>query len=165
MKLFHYNWAELRTIEVYHTNCLRRLMNLPADAAEEAIFFLSSSLPLPALFHIVCLSLFSMICHSNDNVLNKLARITLLTSQSSNKSWFTVVRDICSQYGIQYPLRLLECHLTSRKCKVTYKEKYPQETCLELLPIFLFTISSAWLSSLASATSNLVNSWWKSISD
>ena len=98
-------------------------MKLPADAAEEAIFFLAGSLPLAGLLHLRCLSLFNMICHLKDNVLNKIAKLTLLMAQPSNKSWFTTVRDICCQYGIQHPLQLLECPMPSIKFKALCKEK------------------------------------------
>ena len=112
----------------YYKNCLRRLMNLPLDTPEPVIYFLAGSLPLVAILHLRSLSLFNMICHLQDNLLNKLAKLTLLTVKPKDRSWFTSIRNICCQYGLPHPLQLLENPLPTEKfkslCKGTVHENW-----------------------------------------
>ena len=117
------NKTESKMLHDYYKNCLRRLMNLPLDTPEPVIYFLAGSLPLVAILHLRSLSLFNMICHLQDNLLNKLAKLTLLTAKPKDRSWFTLIRDIYCQYGLPHPLQLLENPLPTEKFKSLCKGK------------------------------------------
>ena len=99
--------SELKTLHCYYKNSLIRIMRLPNDVPDEAVFFLAGRLPFCGVLHQRILSLFSMICHLKCNPLNEIARSALMTAKPSNKSWFFMLRDICLQYGLPCPLQLL----------------------------------------------------------
>jgi hypothetical protein len=84
------------------------------------------------------MALFSMICHHKEDPLHSHASYALLHSEKCSKSWFVQIRDICLQYGLPHPLKLLEDPLTKQRLKTMVKTKiigYWQELLLvEALP-------------------------------
>ena len=86
---------ELNSLHKYYKNVLRRILKLPEDVSECAIWFLSGSLPFEALLHLRIFSLFGMICKLDQNPLSIIARNALIRSRPSSKSWFHMVRNIC----------------------------------------------------------------------
>ena len=115
--------TELKVIHLYFKNVLRRLMKLPIDVPEEAIYFLAGSLPFKAILHLRCLSLFGMICHLPENILFKIAEASLLTAAPSHRSWFTMLRNLCSQYGLPHPLQLLHSPMPPKTFKSLSRSK------------------------------------------
>ena len=115
--------SDLNTLHNYYKNVLRRLLRLPQDVAECAVWFLAGSLPIEALLHMRMLSLFGMISNLGDNPLPSIARNALIRSKPSSKSWFHMVRNICVQYDLPHPLQLLEHPLPMKKFKDLYKCK------------------------------------------
>ena len=115
--------SDLNVLHNYYKNVLRRLLRLPQDVAECAVWFLSGSLPIEALLHIRILSLFGMICNLGDNPLPRIARNALVRSRPSSKSWFHMVRNICLKYDLPHPLQLLDHPLPANKFKDLYKCK------------------------------------------
>ena len=97
--------SEVKILSTCFKTNLQRLMKLPEKTPDPAIYFLAGSLPLNAIFHLRQLSLFSMICHMQNNVLKDHAIRTL--TNKKDKSWFHVLRSICVQYDLPHPLNLL----------------------------------------------------------
>ena len=87
------------------------------------IYFLSGSLPATALLHQRQMALFSMICHLKEDPLHTHASYALLHSEKCSKSWFVQIRDICLQYGLPHPLKLLEDPLSKQRLKTMMKTK------------------------------------------
>ena len=98
-------------------------MKLHDRTPDSAIFFLAGSLPATAHLHLRQLSLFSMICHLDGNILNRMALSTLVEARPAAKSWFTEVRDICIQYGLPHPIKLLQSPIPKVKLKILCKQK------------------------------------------
>ena len=69
---------------------------------------MSGSLTGTAILHQRQLSLFIMICHLPANPLYFRAKQALSTSFTSNKSWFSQIRNICLQYCLPHPLQILQ---------------------------------------------------------
>ena len=115
--------TELKVVHVYYKNVLRRLMKLPIDVPEEAIYFLAGSLPFTAHLHLRCLALFGMICNLRNNILFNIAEASLLTAAPSHKSWFTMLRNLCIQYGLPHPLKLLQSPMPPVRFKSLCKSK------------------------------------------
>ena len=97
--------SEVKILSTCFKTNLQRLMKLPEKTPDPAIYFLAGSLPLEAILHLRQLSLFSMICHMQNNVLKDHAIRTL--TNKKDKSWFHVLRSICVQYDLPHPLNLL----------------------------------------------------------
>ena len=98
-------------------------MKLPIDVPEEAIYFLAGSLPFTAHLHLRCLALFGMICNLRNNILFNIAEASLLTAAPSHKSWFTMLRNLCIQYGLPDPLKLLQSPMPPARFKSLCKSK------------------------------------------
>ena len=64
-----------------------------------------------------------MICRLPTNILNKIARETLLTCKDSDKNWFAQIRSHCYRYGLPNPLTLLDKPLTKDDFKNSTKQK------------------------------------------
>ena len=84
---------------------------------------MSGSLPGKAILHQRQLGLFSMVCHLTDNPINKRALHVLTNGFSTEKSWFTQLRDICLLYGLPHPIELLLNPLSKESFKKLVKSK------------------------------------------
>ena len=69
------------------------------------------------------LTLFGMICRLDNNILNRIARKTLLTSKDTDKNWFCQIRSHCYRYGLPHPLTLLDRPLPKEEFKKLIKLK------------------------------------------
>ena len=101
----------------HYKNTLSRLMKLYDRTPDSEVYFLAGSLPFLALLHLRQLSLFDMICHLQDNVLNSLATTTLIEGTPSSRSWFQTIRNILIQYELPNALLLLSNPMPSVKFK------------------------------------------------
>ena len=114
--------AEVNIITKYRKNILLRLMKIPPNTPDVAVYFLAGSLPAEALLHQKQLVLFNMICHLEENFL-KLHAIDILLSGDAGNSWFHNIQLICYQYGLPNPLTLLNQPMTKTKFKSLTYEK------------------------------------------
>ena len=115
--------SETEMIDSCYKKNLTHLMKLHDRTPDSAVFFLAGTLPASALLHLRQLSLFSMICSLDDNVLKSLAKDILIQAKSSAKSWIQDVRDLTIQYQLPHPLLLLENSLPKDKFKQLCKQK------------------------------------------
>ena len=82
------NKSEVNIISSCHKNNLQRLMKLHEKTPDCVIYFLAGSLPCAAILHLRQLSLFRMICHLKDDILNSLAIKLLVHAKPGAHSWF-----------------------------------------------------------------------------
>ena len=114
---------ETGMIDTCYKNTLTHLMKLHDRTPDSAVFFLAGSLPGSALLHLRQLSVFSMICNLDDNILKSLAKDNLTQAKASAKSWIQDIRDLTIQYQLPHPLILLENPLPRVKFKQLCKMK------------------------------------------
>ena len=115
--------SELAIIDGHYLNTLQRLLRLHERTPRSITYFLAGSLPARALLHQRQLTLFTMICHLEDDPLHHHAEYALVHLGSSSKSWFMQVRALCVQYGLPHPLELLKFPLSKYRMKRLVKEK------------------------------------------
>ena len=115
--------AKMNIIYECHKNTLTRLMKLHDKTPDCVVFFLAGSLPVLALLHLRQLSLFNMICHLEGNILQVLAKEALVSAKVSARSWFHDIRNLCVQYELPHPLKLLENPFPKNLFKKLCKEK------------------------------------------
>ena len=116
----------------YNKSTLPRLMKLHDRTPDSALFFLAGTLPASAHLHLRQLSLFSMICHLEGNILKSIAETTLIEARHSARSWFTDIRNLCIQYGLPHPLTLLQSPIHKIKFKNICKQKIHEYWHLKL---------------------------------
>ena len=100
---------------------------------------LGGCLPGRAVLHTRQLTLFLMICRLPTNPLHEHARYILGSGESSPKSWFQQVSDLCTQYGLSPPIQLLS--------NPPSKEQFKQE--------MKFKITKFWHEKLAAEIAQL----------
>ena len=115
--------SEVDLLTAHYKKILSRLMKLHDRSSDSAVYFLAGSLPARALLHLRQLSLFSMICLLDKNILKTIAVNILVEAKSSARSWFQQIRDICVMYGLPHPLSLLRSPLTKAKFGNLCKQK------------------------------------------
>ena len=74
---------------------LTDLMKLHDNTLESYLHLMSGILCAQALIHMQVLGLFCMICRIPENILYKMAEISMLTKVKKSKSWFVYVCHIC----------------------------------------------------------------------
>ena len=102
---------------------LQQLQKLHDRTPEAVVHFLAGSLPAESYLHLRQLSLFNMITRLPNNILNRIARYTLITKKDHQKSWFTYISKLCSMYGLPHPLSLLDKPFTKEIGKKLCKTK------------------------------------------
>ena len=99
--------AEKEIMSAHYKSTIQKLQRLHNNTPRSVVFFLAGCLPFEAVLHVRQLGLFSMICHLPKDPLHKHAQHILSTVPLKAKSWFQQIRQICQQYGLPCPLKLL----------------------------------------------------------
>ena len=99
---------EIACLDQQYKRTVQNLLKLSTNSPPSLVCFISGSLPATAILHMKQFVLFSMICRLPEDPLNKHARQVLLTSSTSQNSWFVQVRNLFLQYQLPHPLLLLE---------------------------------------------------------
>ena len=115
--------AEINIIDGHYLSTLQRLLRLHKRTPRSIVYFLAGSLPACAMLRQRQMTLFSMICHLKDDPLQHHAQHVLLHHGSGSKSWFIQVRNICIQYGLPHPLKLLSNPIRKENFKTEIKAK------------------------------------------
>ena len=110
--------AEIATIAKHQTVTHQNLQKLLPKTPRSFVHFLGGILPTEAVIHQQMLSRFGMVARLPRDPLNIHARNILTAAKSSSKSWFIQIRNICLQYHLPHPLRILE----NPPCKEKYKK-------------------------------------------
>lgn len=107
--------CEVATIDCHYQKTLQYIQRLHDKTPRAAVLFLAGRLPGEAELHLRQLTLFTMICHLPGNPLHSHAEYSLTRLSSAAKSWFHQVKEICHQYGLPHPLKLLATPLPKVK--------------------------------------------------
>ena len=113
--------SELDIVYRHHKDTIKRIMKLPEDTSDCAVFFIAGSLPSTAILHLRILSLFSMICKLPGNILQSVGFSALTVAKPSARSWFQEVRNLCIQYNLPHPINLLQSPEQPEKFKAVCK--------------------------------------------
>ena len=115
--------AELAPLHHHFKLNLQKIMKLHQGTPECVVMFLAGSLPATALLHLRMLGLLGMIARLGaENILHQHGRHQLLSS-TTGKSWFSSVRALSLQYGLQDPLLVLQSPPTKNQWKNLVKSK------------------------------------------
>ena len=115
--------SEVSAIDQQYKRTLQNIMKLSVNSPSSLVHFIAGSLPATAILHIKQISLFGMVCRLPGDPLNQHAWQVLLTSPSSAKSWFILVRNLLLQYQLPHPLKLLESPPSKEVFKKLVKAK------------------------------------------
>ena len=100
--------TELTLLEQHHKNTCQNIQKLLPNTPASVVYFLGGSLPGTALLHLKQLAIFGMVTRLNDDPLNIHARKILTEVKKSSRSWFIQIREICLQYKLPHPLKLMD---------------------------------------------------------
>ena len=117
------SYKEISVVEKQYKRTLQNLLKLPVNTPACLIYFITGSLPAPAILHLRQITLFSMICRLPGDPLNDYARQVFLTSSVSPKSWFVQIRNLLLQYQLPHPLQLLDFSPSKEAFKILAKSK------------------------------------------
>ena len=99
---------EIQIIQQHHKKILERIQKLHPSTPDPVVFFLSGTLPAPAIIHLRQLTLFGMITRLQGSVLHEHAVRVLTVSKPSSMSWVLQLRELCLQYQLPHPIILLK---------------------------------------------------------
>ena len=109
----------MNKLEQFLKALLKRILSLPLNAPDPALYVISGLLPVQAQIDIKCLTLFNNICRQNDDMLEKrLAFRQLNMKENDSTSWFNLIKQILLKYGLQHPLE----YLSNPMCKLGWKK-------------------------------------------
>ena len=119
------NTAEISALKIHYKEFIQSLMKLYKRTPDCVVFLLAGSLPAVGQLHLAQFSLLTMLAQDSDNILTKHA-ITVLSSSSPIRSWFTNLQEICTLYSLPTVLTLLTSKLTKEQMKALVKKKVLQ---------------------------------------
>lgn len=112
------------TLQLFYKRLLKQLLSLPQNIADPAIYILSGLLPMEAMIHLKCLTLFGNITRSSRNSIEwRLAERQLLGKSTDSKSWFIEIKKICLKYDIHDCYKYLTLPLEKAKWKLMINRK------------------------------------------
>ena len=115
--------AEKTIMSAHYKSTIQKLQRLHSNTPRAVVFFLAGCLPFEAVLHIRQLGLFSMICHLPQDPLHKHAKYILSSVPLKARSWFQQIKQICLQYGLPCPIRLLDNPVKKEIFKQNVKAK------------------------------------------
>ena len=115
--------SEADALDSHYAKTLEYLMKLKRNTPRCIIYFLSGSLPAAGMIHRNQFSLFSMICHLQNDPLRHHAEFVFTSTAPSLNSWFWNIRNLCIKYGLPHPLHLIQNPMNKAKFKKLVKEK------------------------------------------
>ena len=113
----------MKLLESHYCATLERIQKLHSNTPKAVVYLLAGSLPLEGIIHSRQLSLFSMVCRLKTDLLHQHGRYVLTVLNSSCKSWFFQIQNICLQYNLPHPLALLQSDMTKEKFKSLVKRQ------------------------------------------
>ena len=109
----------LLKLEQFLKSLLKRVLSLPPNTPDPALYVISGILPVQAQIDTKCLTLFNNICRQPGNMIeNKLAFRQLNMIDNDSSSWFNVIKHTLMKYQLQHPLDYLE----NPMCKHPWKK-------------------------------------------
>ena len=109
----------MNKLEQFLKALLKRILSLPPNVPDPALYIISGLLPVQAQIDIKCLTLFNNICRQNDDTLEKrLAFRQLNMKENDSTSWFNLIKRILLKYSLQRPLE----YLSNPMCKLGWKK-------------------------------------------
>ena len=114
--------SEITIIAQHIKETQEKLMRLYPKTPQCVVSFLAGCLPGKALVHLKMFSIFIMICLLKGSILHQYSLQVLTKSKSSDKSWFTAIRDLCLQYNLSHPVVLLQSELIKDQLKLKVKK-------------------------------------------
>lgn len=89
----------LERLELFQKKFLKRILSLPPNTADVAVYLLSGLLPVEARIHLKVLIFFNNICNqSEDSIEKRLARRQCAVKSNKSNSWFIEVKRILWTY-------------------------------------------------------------------
>ena len=109
--------SEKNIVDQHLKETYENLMRLHPKTPKSVVCFLAGCLPGEALIDMRMFTNFGMICAQKDGVLHSHSLEILMTAKPSSRSWFSSIRDLCLQYGLPHPMKLLQSTLTKHQYK------------------------------------------------
>ena len=98
----------MNKLEQFLKALLKRILSLPPNVPDPALYVISGLLPVQAQIDIKCLTLYNNICRQDDDTLEKrLAFCQLSMKEKDSTSWFNLIKRILLKYSFQRPLEYL----------------------------------------------------------
>lgn len=99
----------MKKLEQFQKSLLKKVLSLPPNAPELALYIITGLLHMEAQIDLKCLTLFHNICRQNRDSLEILIAIRQLQVNDENSnSWFIQLNRRLIKYGLKHPLELLE---------------------------------------------------------
>ena len=137
----------LDRLETYQKLLLKRLLSLPTNTPDPAVYILSGFIPVEGQIDHKALTLFNNICRQNNSSTEKqLAYRQLLLKDGNSHSWFVQIRKILCRYELPNPFELLDQPPTKICWKNTIEQCINKYGKTELLTVVNLTVLwSFWM--------------------
>ena len=117
MEVLNLNKTEIKMLNNFHVNLLRRIQSLPTRTALPAVHLLLGALPLEAELHKRHLSLLYSIVNSNNQTFHQLLRRSIVFCEDQPGSFLHRVKMILEKYGLPSIEQLIQEHPTKLQWK------------------------------------------------
>ena len=114
--------AEMSALHIHHKEFIQSLVKLYQKTPDCVVYLLAGCLPAQAQLHLAQFSLLAMLAQDQENILTRHA-ITVLTSSTTVKSWFTNLQATCTMYSLPSALLLITSNLSKEQIKTTVRKK------------------------------------------
>ena len=91
---------EIKALESFHKDLLRRVQGLNDRVATEAVYLLLGEIPIEATLHMRSLGLYGMIARLGDHALRRIALRQMALHDQKSTSWFGYIAGLGELYGI-----------------------------------------------------------------
>lgn len=116
--------ANLDKMEHFLKSLLKRILSLPPNSSDAALYVITGILPIEAQLDLKSLTLFNNICRQDPSSLEKAIAIRQSQMKDQNSSsWFIGIKNLLMKYSLKHPLELLNSPPSKHDWKRTIKEQ------------------------------------------
>ncbi|VDI78828.1 Hypothetical predicted protein, partial [Mytilus galloprovincialis] len=101
--------SNMTKLEKFQKSLLKKVLSLPPNTPDPAIYIISGVLPIEASIDTKCLTLFNNICRQDDKSVEKqLAYRQLHIELDSSSSWYVITKKLLYKYGFSDIFQFLD---------------------------------------------------------
>jgi hypothetical protein len=109
--------TELQTLEIFYRKILKRILSIPTNTADPAVYIMAGAIPIESRIHKLALGVYANTCRTTNSIEREIAERQLGTKAINNNSWFSKLKQILAIYELPSSHNILDLPPTKNAWK------------------------------------------------
>jgi hypothetical protein len=109
--------TELQTLEIFYRKILKRILSIPTNTADPAVYIMAGAIPIESRIHKLALGVYANTCRTTNSIEREIAERQLGMKAINNNSWFSKLKQILAIYELPSSHNILDLPPTKNAWK------------------------------------------------